>query len=35
MGIKDLTIFLKEYAPNSISKGNLSQLGGYIETKIS
>lgn len=34
MGIKDLTIFLKEYAPNSISKGNLSQLGGYIETKI-
>jgi flap endonuclease-1 len=26
MGIKDLTVFLKEYAPNSISKGNLSHI---------
>ena len=26
MGIKDLTAFLKEYAPGTISKGNLSQL---------
>jgi flap endonuclease-1 len=26
MGIKDLTAFLKEHAPNSISKGNLSQF---------
>ena len=27
MGIKDLTAFLKEYAPDSISKGNLNALG--------
>ena len=26
MGIKDLTAFLREHAPNSISKGNLSQF---------
>jgi flap endonuclease-1 len=26
MGIKDLTVFLKEYAPETISKGNLSEF---------
>ena len=32
MGIKDLTIFLKEYAPNSISKGNLSQIKSIVKS---
>jgi flap endonuclease-1 len=33
MGIKDLTVFLKEYAPSSISKGNLSQMQHVISNK--
>jgi len=32
MGIKDLTAFLKEYAPDSISKGNLNVLGKQYRT---
>lgn len=33
MGIKDLTAFLKEYAPDSISKGNLNTLGKQFGTQ--
>jgi flap endonuclease-1 len=33
MGIKDLTVFLKEFAPNSISKGNLSQIKSILKTQ--
>ena len=33
MGIKDLTVFLKEYAPSSISKGNLSQIRQIVSNK--
>ena len=32
MGIKDLSAFLKEHAPSSISKGNLSSLGKDYST---
>lgn len=33
MGIKDLTVFLKEFAPNSISKGNLSHINSILKTQ--
>ena len=34
MGIKDLTVFLKEHAPESISKGNLSQFAKDKNVKM-
>lgn len=31
MGIKDLTVFLKEYAPSCISKGNLAHIKSIVK----
>ena len=34
MGIKDLTVFLKEFAPQCITKGNLSYITNKSELLI-